>query len=79
MDEFDEQILEGFGDTVDRIVATPSGTVPADIALITQLRQTLTMSVKEIVRESRQGFSRRARGLALGYPRSSGCCRCSWA
>lgn len=28
MDEFDKQILEGFGDTIDRIVATPSGTVP---------------------------------------------------
>jgi len=28
LDEFDEQIFEGFGDTVDRIVATPSGAAP---------------------------------------------------
>ena len=28
MDEFSEAVLEGFGDTVDRIVATPSGAVP---------------------------------------------------
>jgi hypothetical protein len=28
LDEFDEQILEGFGDTIDRIVATPSGASP---------------------------------------------------
>lgn len=28
MSEFDRQVLEGFGDTVDRIVATPSGASP---------------------------------------------------
>ena len=28
MSDIEAQILEGFGDTVDRIVATPSGAIP---------------------------------------------------